>query len=359
MRKLTINQSIEVITELVVRKRKRAFFRGRFGIGKSAAVRAAVAKLNSPEAMAEMFGPDCPYVGCEMIDIRLGQYDSVDLRGFPHPDKATGTAIWYPPSTMPFIGNDAFKSNIFYILFLDEFTSASTAVFAVCYQLLLDGCIGEHVLIENCAICLAGNMDDDKGVVNKIPMPLYNRILQFEMINPKDDFCYYAQSAGVPPEFVAFWHFKENLINTYDPKSSATIVATQRSWFEAVDIWTDGKLSYELKEAAMVGAIGEGPTVEFMAFAEVWKSLIPIKQIIADPAGVALPTEPSMKYAVAMHVSGNMNPKNIAALHTYLMRMPPEFVVMAWQLATERDKNLFNVPSFIDYMKRYREVYKN
>jgi hypothetical protein len=359
MRKLTIAQMQEAVTQLVIRMNKRVIFKGRFGIGKSAGINLAAAALNSPEALKALLGDDCPYVGCQVIDIRLGQYDSVDLRGFPHPDKASGTAIWYPPATFPFIGNDNFRSDILYLVFLDEFTSASTAVFAVCYQLILDNCIGEHVVMDNVRICMAGNLDDDKGVVNKIPMPLYNRMVQFEVVNPKDDFCFHAQAVGIPPMFIALWNFKENLINTYDPKSTATVVATQRSWFEAVSIFQDVKLTYDLKEAAMVGCIGEGPTTETMAFNEIWKTLIPIKEIIKDPESVALPTEPSLKFAMAMHISGNMTPKNIGQLYKYLVRMPPEFVVMSWQLATERDKNLFNVPAFIDYMKRYRDVYTN
>ena len=359
MRKLTISKMVDMITQMVMRMNKRVIVKGTFGVGKSAAAKEAVRRLNEPGALRALLGADCPYMSVELIDIRLGQYDSVDLRGFPHPDKATGTAIWYPPATMPFIGNDAFKEDVLYLLFLDEFTSASTAVFAVCYQLILDGCIGEHVLMENVRILMAGNLDTDKGVVNKIPMPLNNRMTHFEAINPVDDFCYHMQSQGTPAVFIAFWQFKKDLVNTYDPKLTNPVVATQRSWESAIEIFQDGTLDYELKEGGMVGTIGEGPTTEFLAFNEVWKTLIPIKQIIADPKGVALPSEPSLKFAMAMHVSGNMTTKNIDKLHEYMVRMPPEFVVMAWQLAVERDQTLFNTAPFLDYMKRFRDVYKH
>ena len=359
MRKLKISAMKNAIKHTVIRMNKRLIIKGSFGIGKSAGANQAVEELNEPGALQALLGAECPYKSIELIDIRLGQYDSVDLRGFPHPDKATGTAIWYPPNTMPFIGNDLFADDVLYLIFLDEFTSASTAVFAVCYQLILDGCIGEHVLKDNVRIVMAGNLDTDKGVVNKIPMPLNNRMTHVEAINPVDDFCIYAQSVGAPNVAIAFWKFKETMVNTYDPKIVNPVVATQRSWLSALDYFQDGALDYDLKEAMMVGTIGEGPTTEFLAFNEVWKTLVPIKEIIANPKSVALPAEPSLRFAMAMHVSGNMNPKNIGTLHEYLVRMPPEFVVMAWQLATERDKNLFNTNPFLDYMKRYRDVYKN
>lgn len=373
MRKLKINQLKELIKHVVIRNNKPVFIRGRFGIGKSAGANECVMELNSRQAMADLLGDKAgqwvtnaqgeqtfiEYVGCEIIDVRLGQYDSVDMRGFAHIDRESATAVWYPPATMPFVGNDSFRDDILYLLFLDEFTSASTAVFAVCYQLILDRCVGEHVLKPNVRIALAGNLDDDRGVVNKVPMPLNNRMIHVEAVNPLDDFCFYAQKAGVPPVFIAFWKFKETLVNTYDPKKIETVVATQRSWFMAVDIWNDDKMPHEIKEAAMVGAVGEGPTVEFSTFVDIWRSLTPIKDIIADPEGVALPKEPSLKYAMSMHVSGNMNAKTVDALHKFMTRMSPEFAVMAWQLAVERDESLFSSKAFLDYSKRYRDVYTN
>ena len=52
-----------------------------------------------------------------------------------------------------------------------------------------------------------------------------------------------------------------------------------------------------------------------------------------------------------------MTTSNVDALHTYLKRFPASFVVMAWQLATARDAELFDADAYMDYVKRYREVY--
>ena len=60
-----------------------------------------------------------------LCDIRLGQYDSVDMRGFPGVDKTTGLTVWHAPSTLPFVGNDLFPDDKTIVLFLDELTSAT------------------------------------------------------------------------------------------------------------------------------------------------------------------------------------------------------------------------------------------
>ena len=357
MKKLSISQIKTAVKEIVVRLDKPIIIKGGFGIGKSQGVEQAVDELDNPKALQALLGKDCPYTGAMLVDIRLSQYDSVDLRGFPQADKKTGSAIWYPPSTFPFIGNDAFPDDKLIVVFFDEGPDAKNDVFAVMQQILLNRCCGEHVLKPNVRMLLAGNRDGDQALAKKFPMPLNNRLIHFEAINPVDEFCVYAQSQGVPGVFIAFWQFRQELVNTYDPKKTTPIVATNRTWFETVELWQDKRLDPTIKEAAMIGAIGEGPAVEFLAYVDVWQSLPNIDKIIKNPDTYAVPEELSIKYATAMHVSEKMTLGNVDALHTYLKRFTAEFVVMAWQLATARDATLFDADAYMDYVKKYREVY--
>jgi hypothetical protein len=357
MRKLSISQIKVAVKEIVVRLDKPIIIRGGFGTGKSQCVEQAADELDSPQALQALLGKDCPYTGTMLCEIRLSQYDSVDLRGGLVPDRRTCTTVWYPPGTMPFIGNDAFPDDKLIIVFFDEAPDAKSDVFAVAQQILLNRCVGEHVLKLNVRILLAGNRESDQGLAKKLPMPLNNRLTHFEAVNTLDEFCVYAQSQGVPPVFLAFWSFCADLVNTYDPKRTTPIVATPRTWFTAVDYWLDKRLDPEIREAAMIGAIGEGPAVQFLAFADVWQSLPSIDRIKANPDTYPVPEELSIKYATAMHVSEKMTLSNVDRLHAYLKRFTAEFVVMAWQLATARDASLFDADAYMDYVKRYREVY--
>ena len=149
MKKLSIAQLKTTVKEIVVRLDKPIIIKGGFGIGKSQSVEQAVDELDSPQALKSLLGKDCPYTGTLLVDIRLSQYDFVDLRGFPQADKKTGTAVWYPPSTFPFIGNDAFPDDKLIVVFFDEGPDAKNDVFAVMQQILLNRCCGEHVLKPN------------------------------------------------------------------------------------------------------------------------------------------------------------------------------------------------------------------
>ena len=79
----------------------------------------------------------------KFIDIRLSQYDSVDLRGIP--SVTDGLTTWNVPSTLPFKTNPKFNKMVGYMfLFLDELNSATPSTLAVCYQLINDRSVGEH-----------------------------------------------------------------------------------------------------------------------------------------------------------------------------------------------------------------------
>jgi hypothetical protein len=359
MRKLSISQVKVAIKEIVVRLNKPIIIRGGFGTGKSQGVEQTADELDDANALKALLGKDCPYTGTILCNIRLSEYDSVDLRGYPQPDKKTGTAIWYPPGTMPFIGNDNFPDDKLVIVFFDEAPDAKNDVFAVMQQILLERCCGEHILKPNVRMLLAGNRETDQGLAKKLPMPLNNRLIHFEVINPLDEFCAYAQSQGVPSVFIAFWQFRQELVNTYDLKKITPVVATNRTWFTAVELWQDRRLTPEIMEAAMIGSIGEGPTMEFLAYVDVWTSLPNIGKILADPGGYPVPEELSIRYALAMHCSEKMTLGNVDKLHVYLKRFTAEFTVMAWQLATARDAALFDSDAYMDFVKRYREVYQS
>jgi hypothetical protein len=85
--------------------------------------------------------------------------------------------------------------------------------------------------------------------------------------------------------------------------------------------------------------------------------VIPPKKIAEDPLGTPVPEEASMRYATAVSIAGAMSGKLLAPLYTYLKRLPPEFVVLAWQLAQKRDQRLYEAPEFVDFTKRYRSIF--
>lgn len=339
MQVISIPDFKDMITHVGVRQREPIMAWGKPGVGKSEAVKQAAQDH-----------------GAGLVDIRLSQYDSVDLRGIPVP--TNGMTVWNAPITIPFKGNRDFVEDANPIfLFLDEINSAAPSVAAVAYQLINDRSVGEHKLMDNVVVIAAGNREQDRGVTNRMPTPLANRFTHVEIDVDVDAWCYWAQGAGLAPEGVAFMQFRKPLLSTFDPGKPDKAFATPRSWKKALNYYADTKMPDHIKQAAMAGAIGEGPAAEFWGFVDVWGKMPSMQEIEKNPEKVAVPTEAAMRYAVAVAVSGIMTPKNTTPFATYLGRMDPEFAVLAWQLAMRRDPTVSGTKEFIEFSKKFRAIF--
>lgn len=348
MHTINIPTMHQMISHIAVGLRHPLMFWGKPGVGKSDGVRAAAEAHNA-----------------HLIDVRLSQYDSVDLRGIPAPDSATNLTVWYAPSTLPFKGNPRFAhlAEQLIFLFLDEVNSAPLAVAAVAYQLINDRRVGEHTLMDNVIVIAAGNREGDRGVTNRMPTPLANRFTHAEIVEDVDAYCVWHQDQGLPAVGVAFLQFRKNLLCTFDPTRTDKAFATPRSWAKAFKYF-DTSMPEAVRRVAMAGAVGDGPVTEFFAFVDIWQKMIPVQQIIDDPTGAPLSDEVGMNYAVTIAVSGAMSPKTVKPLTTYLARLVghpqagPEFAILAWQMATKRDKTLYATPEFLTFAKQYRVVFQ-
>jgi hypothetical protein len=60
---------------------------------------------------------------------------------------------------------------------------------------------------------------------------------------------------------------------------------------------------------------------------------------------------------VAIAISGTLTEKNARVFHPYLVRMLPEFAVLAWHMAVKRDEALFETDEFLDFSHRYKVVF--
>lgn len=329
----------QLVKSVAVELNEPLFVVGQFGAGKSEAIMQAAHDL-----------------GAAVCDVRLGQYDTVDLRGTPWRQDAF--TVWCPASTLPFVGNDLFPDDRPIILFLDELTSATPPVMGLAYQLVNEKRIGEHLLKPNVRIVAAGNRAIDRGIVNRMPEPLKNRFTQVELIIDVRALCAYGSEQKWPDVFMAFWMFRgEDVVCTYHPEKPQAVVATPRTWEKAVKYYGHDMPDH-IRRAAMSGCIGEGPSGEFWGFVDTWKSLIPISQIIKDPKRAPLPDEISAQYAMAVSVSGNMTLKTVAPLATYLARFgteldKPDLLITAWHLALARDKKLYGANEYIDFANTY------
>lgn len=341
MQTLTIPHTLSLLQHVAVTHREPVFMWGQPGVGKSDAIKQLAKTL-----------------GAVLVDVRMSQYDSVDLRGIPTADEVTGLTRWHPPSTLPFTNNPQFETDRPIILFLDEMNSAAASVQAVGYQLINDRAVGEHQLRDNVIVIAAGNRETDKGVTTRMPTPLANRFTHVEVGVDVDAWCMWAQSVGIDPVGVAFLQFRKPLLSTFDPSRTDKAFATPRSWAKALRYYADASMPEHIKMAAMDGAVGAGPAAEFWGFVDVWRKMPSIPNILKNPTTAGIPDELSMKYAVSVALSSQADSSTINAVHTYVSRFQQdEFLLLTWQLAINRSQSLMSTPEFMKMAHLLKRVF--
>lgn len=298
-------------------------------------------------------------------DVRLGQYDSVDMRGFPSAERLGAAneakrTVWHAPSTLPFLVNsDLFPTDRPILLTLDEVNSASQPVFAVAMQLINERRVGEHELLPNVRIVAMGNREGDRGVANRMPTTVANRLTHVEIQPDVDAYCEYRAGKGCKPEEIAFYQFRKELLCTFDPNSPEKAFATPRTSERAWSYYADDAMPERVKEAAMAGAVGDGVAAEAWGFIRIWRSLTPVKEIIKHPLDIKIPDEASVQYAMAVSVSGALDRATAKPLCAFLNRMAPEFNVLAWQLAIKRDREMFDTQEYLEFAQTYQRLFTN
>lgn len=251
---ITPSQMKEVLNTMRLTKLS-SFIWGAPGIGKSAIIMQLAQEL-----------------GYEFIDIRLSQIDPTDLRGIPMPvdvtdadGKVSKQVKWSVPSVFP-TDPDA-KA----ILFLDEFNSAPPSVLAASYQLILDRKLGEYSLPEGVIVVAAGNRNTDNGITFRMPRPILNRFVHYEMKHDFTDWQEHAMENSWDATVVGYVSaFKDKL---FDDKvgSDARGFRTPRSWGAVSAILKANEIkpvAPSMLRAMIYGAIGEEAT-QFLTHREM------------------------------------------------------------------------------------------
>ncbi|MBL0722087.1 MAG: MoxR family ATPase, partial [Sulfurovum sp.] len=245
-----------VVEKLIIQKLP-VFIWGPPGIGKSSIVK-SIAKDKS----------------LEFIDLRLSLLDPTDLKGIPFFDAESSEGVWAKPSFLP-KENDKREG----ILFLDEINTAPPSVQASAYQLILDRKIGDYTLPSGWSIISAGNRENDRGVIYKMPPPLANRFVHFEMDVDFADWKSWAYKNNINSSIISFLSYDKSMLFRFDATSSQKSFATPRSW-EFVNTILKSELEDRLLLESISGAVGKEAGVAFINFRKVMQDLPPLKDIL-------------------------------------------------------------------------------
>ena len=312
----------------------------------------------------------------KLIDARLSLWDPTDLKGYPYYNKETNRMSFSSPDELPTEAEAAEYDII--VLFLDELNGAAPATQAAAYQLILNRAIGKYKLPDNVVIAAAGNRETDKGVTYRMPKPLANRFVHYEIRVDFEDWLTWATNNDISPDVVGYLTFAKSDLYNFDPSSNERSFATPRSWafvselLEDVEDFTDEEITDMVS-----GAIGEGTALKFKAHRAV-ASKLPNPTLILKGEVTTLKTkEISAMYSLSTSMAYELKAvydqigRDITkdefdgmldnVLGFMMKNFDPEMIIMATRLVFVQygvTANLRKMSNWPEFMKNYGHLIK-
>lgn len=294
-----------------------------------------------------------------LIDIRLSQLEPSDLRGIPF--RANGHVEWAVPSMLP----DSIRHGSQGILFLDEITSATPAVSAAAYQLILDRCLGDYRVPDGWVIFAAGNRQGDRGVTYSMPTPLANRFTHFGFDVNLDDWVVWAHHQGIDERVIAFLRFRPELLFDFDPGLDPVAFPTPRSWEFAHHALQKFDAMTAILPNALQACVGDAAGIELNAFINHLDNL-PDVDAIVNGAEVAVPQSIDLQYALASSLVGqavkaaqsNNGEDKLGNILNYASRFPQREmgVMLVSDMHRTIGEKVFSLPQFQDWASSISDV---
>lgn len=312
-----------------------------------------------------------------LIDVRLPLWEPTDIKGIPYYNSAENNMTWAAPSELP---SEEFAKNYdTIVLFLDELNGAAPAVQAAAYQLILNRRVGTYKLPDNVVIVAAGNRETDKGVTYRMPKPLANRFVHYEIRVDFEDWLNWATSNDIHPDVVGYLTFSKVDLYNFDPASNDRSFATPRSWSFVSELLEDSDMFSDEEITDMVaGAVGEGTALKFKAHRAVASSLpdpsLILKGEITDlktkeiSALYSLST--SMAYELKSHydtvgrdiTKADFDKMLDNCLGFWMKNFDPEMIIMATRLVFVQygiTANLRKLGNWTEFFKTYGHLIKD
>ena len=310
---------------------------GSMGIGKTAAVRQF-----------------CEEKQIGFVDIRLSEFDEVDLRGIPTIDKETKTTVWYPPSFLPAAKD--WKG----IVFFDEITNARPSVQNVCLKIIQEGKIGDWVKSPDTLFLAAGNRAEDKAHIFEMSAPLLNRFGHVTVECELKEWCKYAIQNDIDYRIISFLNFKPDKLHTFNAAKKTYAFATPRT-YEYTSKAIKGNKDLAKIKAYSTTFLGEGVAIELSAFIKLFENF-DVKEMLAHSKNCEIPTKVdemwSLVGAVGNYVVNNKDKDKEALTGAFSLaqRFEPEYAILLLQIFTNskmQSKTFDKNPEFLPLLKKY------
>ena len=356
-------------------KNKLAFFLwGTFGIGKSQSIRETAKDLakdrtrefvewNKLTAEKKQNLYDNPEKYFVLIDIRLSENDSSDIKGLPdfrsnNGDKDKKDYVkWRSPLFAKFLAREGSDG----IVLFDEINLATPIVMSSCYKIIYDRIINDEKVTDNWLIVGCGNLDSDRAFTHTLPAPLKDRGGEVELEKPNNED--WTSDFAIPNNFdsriIGFVNFKPSVLYKVDFNDNQKFT-TPRSWERVNTLIKDVK-DYKVLDLICKSAIGEGIANEFVAFCKIQEKL-KLEDVIKNPKKIKDIKEVSVKYFLVSALAERYKDKKIK-FDTIMESSKvldevgnAEFVALLWRLCssyTQQFKKDFLLSKDSKFIEKY------
>lgn len=241
-----------------------------------------------------------------LIDIRLSEFDSSDVKGLPdYKDKES--IEWKVPFWAKFME----KPNSDGILFFDEMNLALPVVISSIYKILHDRIVNEGKIADDWLIIGAGNLESDKAFTNELAPPVRDRAGEVELLPSADSWINWAiQKGEIDSRIIGFIQYKKSNLHKVDFDDQQKFT-TERGWAR-LNTLIKGEQEIEKLSLICGTAISEGIALEFVSFCKI-KDKIRIEDIIANPSKIKAigKDELDIKYFVISALSEKYKDKEV------------------------------------------------
>ena len=299
--------------------------------------------------------------GLVMIDHRLSTSDITDLNGLPRfiQGKDREIATFVPFDLFPIEGTPLPKGKNGWLLFLDEFNSASEEVQAAAYKLVLDRAVGQHKLDPRVKIVCAGNLDTDKAITRDLSTAMTSRLVKIKMEPVFDEWMTdVALTRNFDPMLLAYMQMNQSdLLNFQPEKMEADASFSCPRTIEFLDKMLKSGMEINDSNVPLIsGIVGQGMAIKLNQFVKVKKSLITFEAIIKDPKGCPVPTENSVKWVTLTTAMQRVDADNFELLDDYIQRFNDiSFTVLFYRSVTKNHQEIVKTKAFV---KRVASVAK-
>jgi len=283
-------------------------------------------KTAQAAAVAKEMGWNFTHIACNHLDL-------VEGKGYPIYNKDTDQVEFKAISIWPTTEGPN-------LLLLDEYPQAIPPVQASLSSLLQGGTMGDYTLPANTLIVLTGNRHGDKAATYKMPSQMRSRVTRVEVKVSVEGWLKWAKDHGINKVVMEFVATKPELLHAFD--SDAEIMPTLRGWHKVSAIMASNG-SDSMKQALMAGSVGLPAASEFIAFSRSKVNLPKPSEILADPSGCRIPTDPGDLQTLASAMGRSCSPHRTTAYLTYIKRLDGEYMTVFAETAKFQGQIIGNI----------------